>query len=225
MKLERTQAIVLRRTDYGESDRILQLITPLGKRSAMARGVRKPRSKLAGGVELLAESEVLLRPGKGELVVLSSARMQVFYREILADYDRLQFAYQVLKLVSRASEHIDSGEWFTITKEVLAALDDKATSLALTKAWFYLQYAREMGDELSTRRDARGELLREDEKYRYDVGEKALVAHVSGEVTASHIKLLRLLSERPLHVARHVSGLDEYLVVAAALAHQHASVD
>lgn len=225
MKPERTQAIVLRRTDYGESDRILQLITPLGKRSAMARGVRKPRSKLAGGVELLAESEVLLRPGKGELMVLSSARMVTFYREILADYDRLQFAYEVLKLVARASEHVDSSEWFDITKEVLGALDDRTTTLALTKAWFYLQYARQMGDELSTRRDSKGEVLRQDEKYRYDVGEKALAPHVAGDITASHIKLLRLLSERPLHVARHVSGLDEYLVIVAALAHQHASLD
>ncbi|QHN42564.1 DNA repair protein RecO [Candidatus Mycosynbacter amalyticus] len=225
MKPERTQAIVLRRTDYGESDRILQLITPLGKRSAMARGVRKPRSKLAGGVELLAESEVLLRPGKGELMVLSSARMVTFYRQILADYDRLQFAYEVLKLVSRASEHADSSEWFTVTKEVLAGLDDPSTSSALTKAWFYIQYARLMGDELSTQRDALGELLRADQTYRYNVGEKALVPHDAGDITANHIKVLRLLAERPLHVARHVSGLSEYLIVVAATAHQHAATD
>lgn len=225
MKTERTHMIVLRRTDYGESDRILQLITPLGKRSAMARGVRKPRSKLAGGVELLAESEVLLRPGKGELMVLSSARMVNFYRTILSDYDRLTFAYEVLKLVARASEHVDSPDWFIITREVLAGLDDTKTSLALTRAWFYLQYSRLMGEALSTQRDAQGQVLQADAHYRYDVGEKALVPHLAGEITANHIKLLRLLDERPLHVARHVSGLEEYLVEVAVLAHQHASVD
>lgn len=225
MKPERTQAIVLRRTDYGESDRILQLITPLGKRSVMARGVRKPRSKLAGGIELLAESEVVLRPGKGQLMVLGSARMASFYRAILADYDRLQFAYEVLALVSRASEHVDNSEWFTVVHEVLAALDDPKTSLALTKAWFYLHYARQMGDELSTQRDGQGDLLAADAQYRYDVSEKALMRSSNGDVGASHIKLLRLLSARPLHVARHVSGLEEYLVVVAALAHQHAAVN
>lgn len=225
MKTERTDAIVLRRTNYGESDRILQLITPLGKRSAMARGVRKPRSKLAGGVELLAESEVMLRPGKGELVMLSSARMKHFYREILADYDRLTFAYAVLKLVSRGSEYVDSADWYTVAKEVLRALDDRMSSLALTKAWFYLHYAQLMGEELSVQRDGKGEMLRADSKYRYDVNEKALMPSESGDIAASHIKLLRLLSERPLHVARHVSGIDEYLVVVAATAHQHASVD
>lgn len=225
MKTERTDAIVLRRTNYGESDRILQLITPLGKRSTMARGVRKPRSKLAGGVELLAESEVLLRPGKGDLMILGSARMKNFYREILSDYDRLTFAYSVLKFVSRGSEHIDSIDWYILTKEVLQALDDLHTSLALTKAWFYLQYAKLMGDELSVWRDSKGEELQSDMRYRYDVAEKALVPQIAGDITASHIKLLRLLSERPLHVARHVSGLDEYIVVVATIAHQHASLE
>lgn len=225
MKPDRTHAIVLRRTDYGESDRILQLITPLGKRSVMARGVRKPRSKLAGGIELLAESEVMLRPGKGELMVLSSARMINVYRDILSDYDRLTFAYEVLKLVARASEHIDSPEWFMVTKEVLAGLDDAKTNFALTRAWFYLQYSKLMGEELSVQRDGRGAVLQADARYRYDTGEKALMQHTAGDITASHIKLLRLLNERPLHVARHVSGIDDFLVAVAATAHQHASVD
>ena len=47
---KRTQAIVLRRTNYGEADRILQLLTPEGKKSVMAKGVRKEKSKLAGGI-------------------------------------------------------------------------------------------------------------------------------------------------------------------------------
>ena len=37
----RTRAIVLRRTDFGEADRILQLLTPEGKRSVIARGSGK----------------------------------------------------------------------------------------------------------------------------------------------------------------------------------------
>ena len=56
----RTKAIVLRRTDYGEADRILQLLTPSGKRSVIARGVRKEKSKLAGGIELFSVSDVLI---------------------------------------------------------------------------------------------------------------------------------------------------------------------
>ena len=49
----RTEAIILRRTNYGEADRVISLITPdRGKISGIAKGVRKPKSKLAGGLEL-----------------------------------------------------------------------------------------------------------------------------------------------------------------------------
>ena len=56
---ERLQAIVLRRTNYGEADRILQLMTNQGGRAVMARGVRREKSRLAGGVELLSVSDVV----------------------------------------------------------------------------------------------------------------------------------------------------------------------
>ena len=60
MSVERTQAIVLRRTNYGEADRILKVITPQGQRSIMAKGVRREKSKLAGGIELFAISDMTL---------------------------------------------------------------------------------------------------------------------------------------------------------------------
>lgn len=46
----RTLGIVLRRTNYGEADRILNILTPSGKITAIAKGVRKSRSKLAGRI-------------------------------------------------------------------------------------------------------------------------------------------------------------------------------
>ena len=80
---ERMKAIVLRRTNYGEADRIVQLLTPLGRRAVMARGVRREKSKLAGGIELFAVCDVVIGKGKGELGVLTSARADQFFRHIL----------------------------------------------------------------------------------------------------------------------------------------------
>ena len=107
MSLERTRAIVLRRTNYGEADRIVRLLTPLGQRTVMAKGVRREKSKLAGGIELFAVSDVVVNSGKGDLGILTSARLVQFYRHILEDYDRLQFGYEAINLVSKASENID----------------------------------------------------------------------------------------------------------------------
>ena len=221
MNSERTIGIVLRRTDYGEGDRILQMITPLGKRGVMARGVRKPKSKLAGGVELLAESEVVLRKGKGELYTLSSARMNTYYRSILGSYDRLQFAYEVLRLIAKGSEHIDSEEWYEITKESLMALDDVSVNLALIKAWFYVQYSHMVGEEINMRRDASGRPLRPDEVYQYSSADHALVPLAQGDVTANHIKILRVLQAQPLRVVRQIGGVEAYLAVVLRTVQSH----
>ena len=133
--IERTKAIVLRRTNYGETDRILTLLTPLGQRSAIARGVRREKSRLAGGIELFAVSDVVLRRGKGSLYTITQARLDRFYRQILQDYDRLQFGYECIKLVERASRDVDIPEWFEVLSETLAGLGD-AVSLQLVNLWF-----------------------------------------------------------------------------------------
>ena len=51
-----TDAIVLSRFDLGEADRVLTLITPEhGKLKAIAKGVRRPTSRLGGSLEPFAE--------------------------------------------------------------------------------------------------------------------------------------------------------------------------
>ena len=194
MKSETTEAIVLRRTNYGEADRIIQFSTPLGRRSAMARGVRKSRSKLAGGVELLSLSQVVLRHGRGEISTLVQARMIKFYKNILDNYDKLQFAYEAMKMVVYSSEIIDEPEWFNILKETLEALDNKMVNFALIKTWFYLNYAKLLGNELSLISDVSGQALSQNRRYIYDKIEHGLRHSERGEITADHIKLLRLIS-------------------------------
>jgi DNA repair protein RecO (recombination protein O) len=87
----KTKAIVLRRTNYGEADRILNILTPMGKMSVMAKGVRKTQSKLAGGIELFCVSDVVVHRGKGDLGVLTSARLVEFYSEIMKDLAAMEF--------------------------------------------------------------------------------------------------------------------------------------
>ena len=116
--IERTSAIVLRRTNYGEADRILQLLTPEGKISALARGVRRQNSKLAGSIELFSISDMVIRRGKSDLGIITSARAVHFYRHILEDYDRLEFGYEAIKQVSKSSEMVNEPDWYDILKEV-----------------------------------------------------------------------------------------------------------
>lgn len=225
MKTTRSQAIVLRRTNYGEADRILQLLTPDGRRSVMARGVRKEKSKLAGGIELFAVSDVVIGEGKGELGLLTSARMVQFYHTILQDYDRLQFGYTVVKLVARASETIDEPEWFSLLQEVFAGLDQLTVPLDLVQAWFYLRYASLLGHDLNLTLDVDGNPLSAEKRYRYDAGDQGFVENGAGSIAAEHIKLLRLIATKPLQILVQIGGVRELLGECQAVAREHAAID
>lgn len=225
MKTVRTKAIVLRRTNYGEADRILQLLTPDGRRSVMARGVRKEKSKLAGGIELFAISDIVVGEGRGDLGILTSAKLEQFYRHILEDYDRLQFGYQAIKLISRASETVDEPEWFDLLSEILMGLDVLTIPLPLIEAWFYARYASLLGHELNLDLDIDGEKLEADVAYRYDAGEQGLRRVESGEITSAHIKLLRLVATRPLKVLVQIGGVGALLPHILMVVREHAAVD
>lgn len=224
MRTVRTQAIVLRRTNYGEADRILQLLTPEGRRSVMARGVRKEKSHLAGGIELFALSDVVIGEGRGDLGILTSARLVAFYRHILEDYDRMQFGYEVIKQVSRASELVDEPEWFDVLLEVLAALDSRTLPRQLIEMWFYLRHAGLLGAELSLSNDIDGNALDSTKRYTYDIAEKGLRPAGQGEITADHIKFLRLVNAKSLKVLAQIGGVDEILPECWMVARQHAAI-
>lgn len=220
----RTRAVVLRRTNFGEADRIIQLLTPEGKKSVMAKGVRREKSKLAGGVELFAVTDVVIQQGKGSLGILTSARLVHFYRHIIEDYDRLQFGYEAIRLIAKASEMIDEPEWYDVMFEVLKGLDAASIPLQLTQAWFYLQYADLTGDPLSLQSDIAGNALDATERYSYDVSEKGLRRAPAGDITADHIKFLRLMSVKSLATIIQVGGVDHLLSECWQLARQHASI-
>lgn len=225
MKTERTRAIVLRRTNYGEADRVLQLLTPEGRRSVIARGVRREKSKLAGGIELFAVSDIVIGEGRGELGILTSARLVQFYSNIMTDYDRLQFGYLVIKLISRASETIDEPEWYDMLSEILMALDAKSIALELIETWFYMHYADLLGRELNLDLDVDSQKLVADEYYRYDESEQGLRQAEMGELDSRHIKLLRLIATRPLKVLAQIGGIDEVIGVCLNVAREHAAID
>lgn len=221
---ERLKAIVLRRTNYAEADRILQLITPKGRRSVIAKGVRRERSKLAGGIELLAVCDVVVNQGRGELGLLTSARLVEFYQHILEDYERMQFAYQAMKLVASASEMVDEPEWFVVLHQVLANLNNLDTPQQLVETWFYLQYTKLLGEELNLQIDVASRPLEPSKTYMYDVGEKSLRPSEQGEIGSDHIKFLRLVQAKQLAVVSQIGGVDEILADCWLLARQHAAL-
>lgn len=206
----KTLAVVLRRTNYAEADRILNLLTPDGKKSALARGVRKARSKLAGGVEMFSLIEVNLHAGRGEMAIVTSARMVKYYGAILADYGRMELASMMLRKTAKATEGADSPEYFATICECLEGLND-GLSMALVESWFLMRVLKTSGEEINLYRDESGNKLVAGQRYDYDVNEGAFVENSSGKFGTNEIKLLRLMTTASLKVVSRVQGLEECL--------------
>ena len=205
----RTKAYVLRRTNYGEADRILNLITPEGKMSAIAKGVRKPKSKLAGGVEMFSLVEVNLHRGRGDLMTVTSARMLDYYGKIITNYELLEAAIMVLKKINIAAEAVETPEYFTIVDAVLKGLNEGVDS-GLAESWFLLNLLKASGEEVNLYRDERGEKLDASRRYNYLAQESAFAESERGEFGAEEIKLLRLMLTSNLAVVARVKNVEQY---------------
>ncbi len=204
-----SECIILRRTNFGEADRILNVLTPArGKMSAIAKGVRRPKSKLAGGLELFAVCDVTFMEGMSELAVVTSARLQQFFGNILKDYDRMQCAYECVKQINRVAETVSEPEFYVLLRGSLEALHDLAIDWRLTELCFRLQLQSLLGHGLNLSTDKSGIKLAAGQNYDYDFADNAFVAYEQGRFSTEHIKLLRLATHKGAMVLKQVAGLE-----------------
>src|SRR3989338_4307269 len=118
MKRFVTKGIILSRTDYGEADRILTFLTnDHGKVRAIAKAVRKSKSKLAGGIELFSVSEITIVEGRGEVKTLISTRLVKHYGDIVKDLERTHQAYEFMSMLNKATEDAAEPAYFELLQE------------------------------------------------------------------------------------------------------------
>jgi DNA repair protein RecO (recombination protein O) len=101
----KTEAIVLRSLRYGEADRILHLYTPQrGRVSAIAKGVRRARSRFGGRLEPFFRLALDLHEGRGELLTVTGAQTVEAYARLRCDARALDAAARACDAVGRLFE-------------------------------------------------------------------------------------------------------------------------
>jgi len=124
-----TEAIIIKKTKLGEADRILTFYTPyLGKMQAFAKGVRRPRSKLAGHLELLTYSLVSLARGRNLDTIIGSQTINSFI-SLKSDLELTSYALYVAELIDKfTADEVENYPLFQLLLETLERLceaDDK----------------------------------------------------------------------------------------------------
>ncbi len=140
-----TRAIVLKRRDQGETDRVLTVYTPgLGKRVLLARGVRRPASHKAGHLEPFAHVNLLVAKGRTWDLVTQAETIYGF-RRLREDLDRTAYAYYLLELIDAFTEEEDSHpELYDLLLMGLSHLE-QTEQPGLTVRWFELALLRLTG--------------------------------------------------------------------------------
>jgi DNA repair protein RecO len=219
MKQIVTQGIVLARTNYGEADRILTLLSPdHGKLRLMAKGVRKSKSKLAGGIELFSISDITFMRGRSEVGTLLSARLKHHFGNIVKDIDRTMLGYELIKQINRATEDEPEPEYFDLLELTLAALNDEAVTNELIQTWFSAQLLRRGGHTPNLQTDKAGSKLKENQAYTFSFDDMSFAATPVSRFSSQHIKLLRLLfSSHTVQAINKVQGIENLLIEVAPL--------
>ncbi len=123
MGLYREQGVVLRTIRLGEADRIVTVLTRgRGKVRAVAKGVRKTKSRFGGRLEPLSHVALLLYEGR-ELDVVTQAEAVEQFRPVREDLDRLAKGHALLEAADQvAQEHQANVALYTMLVGALRAL-------------------------------------------------------------------------------------------------------
>ncbi|HRA67465.1 MAG TPA: DNA repair protein RecO, partial [Caldilinea sp.] len=142
-RIRSTHALILRRRDVNDADRVLTVLTPGdGKVELIAKGVRKTTSRKAGHLELFAHAALLVAQGRTWDIITEAQTVESF-RHLRENLDAIAAASYVCELVDSFAESDDEVRpLWDLALFALRTLDESAErdqAPANLLAWFDLQ--------------------------------------------------------------------------------------
>ncbi len=215
----RYNAIVLKKKEVGETDRLYTLYTDTGgKIQTVAKGVRKAEAKLAGQLENLVHGLVIIVKGRG-MGKIAGAVAEHSFLYIRQDLDTLKRVLEAVNIFDRLVgwEEPDA-ELFNLLATYLAlanelAKEKKGEKILLLTEGFLFQLFAHLGYEIETGVCAvSGEKLARGDKHFFSPsaggmlrGEHVRDAEGSFPISESAIKLIRLFLHNKLEALSKIS--------------------
>ena len=192
MNAKTTEAILINRINYSESDRILNLITPdFGKIALIAKGSRKIKSKLGGSIELFTLLKISFIEGKSDIGTLISSTILENFEEISKDLDKSQLAFYILKLTNLNTHDNSDQNYFNLLLKFFKLLNNEQVNRITLKNWYYAQFLLINGNIPNLIKSEDGNQLNESKKYDFDYLKMCFIP--GNRYFKDHIKYLRLL--------------------------------
>ena len=207
----RTEAIVLRRKDFGEADRILTLFTPeSGKIRAVAKGIRKPRSRKAGHLELYTRSNLFLAKGRDMDIITQAVTVEA-YRPVREDLLRSTYGSYYVELLDKFTpDEAENKPLYDLLATALGWLAE-ARDLALATRYYELQLLGMAGYQLELFQCVvSGEKILAEDQF-FSPADGGAVCPKCGEtrsgafpISLSALKILRFMIRSPYEALREL---------------------
>ena len=205
--LYKSEAVVIKRSDLGEADKILTVFTPhFGKLRVVAKGVRKVTSRLAGHVELFTRSQMLLAKARNLDIVTQSETVDA-YRPLHEDLSRIAHASYVAELLDALTpDALENYPVYKLTVEALQLLSEEKDQDRVLR-WFEMQILSYMGyaPELSRCVECRNDLTPIVNGFSPALGGVVCAscrrAGVGRDISVNALKVLRLMQRNPYSAA------------------------
>ena len=163
-----TDAIVLSRFDLGEADRVLTLITPTGgKLKAIAKGVRRPTSRLGGTLEPFAELNLVLARGR-TFDVVTEVRVGHAWLHLRDSLESAATAWYLAELADRSLEERHAAEPLYLLLRRAYELLDAEMAPGRVARWYEMHLLDELGQRPEVDRCVECDrVLEADERFRW----------------------------------------------------------
>ena len=153
----RTDAVVLRAMEYGETSQIVTLFTRRhGRVTVMAKGARRPKSRFGSALQPMAYVQVVYyyKPGRGLQTLKETAHVELL-NGIAGSMEKITAGLRIVELVRALTEEEEpSPLLFTVLVQALLALDAAAERSANVLPYFQLRLAAVLGFSPDIQRDA-----------------------------------------------------------------------
>ncbi len=134
-RLYHLEGIVLARRNQGEADRIVRLLAEDGLYELIAHGVRKPRSRKAGHLELFNRVRLLVARSKSSWDVISQAEAIEFHPRLREDFRRATQARYVAELVLAFFQGEADARLLHLVEEGLVHLEEDGDGERFLRWW------------------------------------------------------------------------------------------
>jgi DNA repair protein RecO (recombination protein O) len=151
--IEKTEGIILRKSDYGDSSSIITIYTrDFGKVSAILKGAKSSKSKYGASGDLLNRVEIVLYKKEGRQVqTISQIDLVKHYQYIKDDLEGLKYAGAILELVSVLTlEEENSARLYDGLAKILDLIESPQSNKKYMFAKFYLFFIAELGYKIAT---------------------------------------------------------------------------